>query len=279
MYLTIDADQWLYACGFAAQGEPVSHAIRLLQNKLKQTYKDCGTADRIIYIAGRNNFRDDISFDYKANRVSDKPDHYPYLREYLEEHEGAVVVNNWEADDQVSMDLWTDYVYHSGNPDRCSVILVSPDKDLNNTPGWHYNPTKREKYWVSESQADRHFHFQLLAGDPVDNIKGLQRCSPLTMHKHGLSKASLKGCGKASAKKIMASPETYLEDVYEAYILTGLELGYNKEEVLSYLTDQGQLLWMLRELNHFELPVMWGPDEEVYDEIYDRVTSSKSKES
>ena len=270
--LVIDADQLVYACGFVTEDEPLSHACQLVKKKLQQIYEDCGTDNASIYIGGEGNFRDDIDFDYKAHRVAPRPKHYDGIRDYLVNVQEAYVVDDMETDDEVSMHLWHDYCYSSGDPEKCSVVLVSPDKDLNNTPGWHHNPRTRETYWVTPKQADRHFHYQLLRGDPSDNIKGLPYCAQTTIIKHGLHRSAKKGCGEKAAKLIMEA-EDYTAAVYEAYAAWGQEEGLSQDDTLDYFTRQGQLLWMVREFDEFDDPVLWEPHGLAFDHTWDHVKS------
>lgn len=255
MHLVIDADQMIYACGFAAEGEPLSHALKLVKNKLEQIQEDCQFQDgdeMDLYVSGEGNFRDDITFDYKANRTSRKPTYYEEIKQYLIDVWGAKPCNGLEADDMVSSILWQDFKMGGEN-----VILCSPDKDLNNTPGQHYNPRTRELYWVTPEQAERHFYYQLLRGDPVDNIKGLPYCAEATIEKYGLRKSSArKGCGEATAKKIMEE-DNWIVNVLEAYAEWGLQKGVSSDATLAYLEQQGQLLWMVREFDEFGEPEMW----------------------
>lgn len=260
----IDADQLVYACGFAAEGEPISHALNLVKRALEQILKDTDAKDYELYISGKGNFREDIALSdgYKATRSGRKPESYEEIREYMVSVWNAIKCDGLEADDAVSMKLWEDYCNAKGNKELSSSIVSSPDKDLNNTPGWHYNPRTRETKWITEEQATRHFYYQLLAGDRVDNIRGLPYCPDIIREDYGLSKAAKKGCGEGSAKKIMSQidksehPEITVWDCYDAW---GLDHGLEAGEVYDYMVEQGQLLWMVRERDEFGELVMWEP--------------------
>lgn len=266
MKVVVDGDQMIYACGFASEGEPHSHTFKLLKNAMNQILADCGTEEYELYIGGKGNFREDIDFAYKANRTARKPESYEACREYLINNWGANVCDGMETDDVVSMKLWEDYVSTGGE----NIILSSPDKDLNNTPGWHYNPRSREKRFISPQQADRHFWMQMLWGDRVDNIPGL----PVTPHKiieeYGLSKHARRGCGEGTAKKLMkAEPTNYINMVYRCYVLYCLEEGWDKDAGFEYLEQQGQLLHMLREVDEFGEPKMWQAHGALWDDIWE----------
>ena len=124
-----------------------------------------------IYIKGKGNFRYDIYPAYKGNRNEFyRPDCEQELRDYLIHRFDAETVDGEEVDDKVS--------YLSLEDTRKNVI-VAIDKDLDNTPGWHYNYVKKEFYWVHPEEADRNFYRQLLVGDRGDNIPGLTKVGPV----------------------------------------------------------------------------------------------------
>lgn len=251
----IDADQMIYACGFASEGEPRSHTYRLLNNAIEKIIKDTGASEHEIYIEGDGNFREEVSFDYKAQRSSRKPESFVDCQQFLIERWGAKQVEGMETDDQVSMKLWHNYVSCDEDPEECDIILSSPDKDLNNTPGWHYNPRTRKIQWINKHQSFRHFWFQVLRGDPVDNVPGLPYCTEDIRKKFSLPANAAKGCGEASAKKIMKAEGDEVENVMHCYAAWGVDQGKSEEQTRDYLSEQMCLLWMLRELDEFGEPV------------------------
>lgn len=283
MHVVIDADQLVYACGFAAEGEPISHVLGNVKTALDKIIKATGATSWTIYISGDYNFRDQLATTqvYKGNRSARKPKDYESIREYLILR-GAVLAHGFEADDMVSVELYEDFIANDGDPDKCEVIVSSPDKDLNNTPGWHYNPQKDEVFWVTENQAMRHFCYQMLAGDNTDNIKGLPYCTRETIVKYNLPRQAEKGCGKASAKKVLEGTETWqdaMRDVMDCYIAWGRAERKDPLDIFAYMHEQMALLWMIRErdpytgeLRIFEMTKeMW----EIYDE---RIRKSGSSE-
>lgn len=260
----IDGDQMVYACGFASEGEPLANTLHLVKRAITQIIEDTGADEYPLYISGKGNFREDIALakGYKATRSGRKPETYEDIRNYLVEHWGAIKCDGYEADDAVSIMLWEDYMASSGDKELSSVIVSSPDKDLNNTPGWHYNPRTRETKWITEEQATRHFYYQLLAGDRVDNITGLPYCPAEIQRVYGLHSASGKGCGEGSAKKIMATipkSEHPEKTVWSCYAIWGGVEGMSVEDIYAYFVEQGQLLWMIREYDDFGGFQMWEP--------------------
>ncbi|NIR13552.1 MAG: exonuclease, partial [Desulfobacterales bacterium] len=53
------------------------------------------------------------------------------------------------------------------------TIIVSEDKDMEQIPGWIFNPNKDEEpRKIGEEQADLKFYIQAASGDPTDNYAG-----------------------------------------------------------------------------------------------------------
>ena len=276
MHCVIDFDQAVYACGFASDGEPRSHTYRLLDNKLNQIIQDTKCTSHQIYIGGENNFRDDLDFSYKANRTAPRPESYEDARWWLTNHRDAMLVDGMETDDMVSICLFQDYVNSGGVKKYSKVILSSPDKDLKNTPGWHYNPQKRTTQWITMSQANRHFWWQMLWGDPTDNIKGLTYATENMRTLYGLRRN--KGFGERSATTIMRQSSDAEETVHLCYADWGLDQGMSQHETLEYMGLQGQLLWMVRELDNYGNPVIWEPDINLFDDCWKALVETAYRE-
>lgn len=240
--LVIDCDQLVFSCGFATEGEPINNTLQAVKEKLHSIMDSCAhdKSETEIYIKGVGNFREQVVTDYKANRTARKPEAYNEIREYLINKWGAIPVDGMEADDMVSSILWEDYVENEGEPDQCEVICYSPDKDLLNTPGWHMNLKSEEPFWVTEDQAMRHFLYQMLRGDPVDNIKGLATV-PAFIKKEMKLKSNR--VGEAGAKKIMSDhPDTddALATIAYLYLL--------QDDTLLGFWNMAKLLWMGRDI-------------------------------
>lgn len=186
MRALIDGDLPCYALAFVLQkGGEVEENIdvvynlvdQYLQNIFRATEATCFT----VYLSGKQNFRDKIYSEYKANRKGkEKPVHYSTIRDYLINHWRAKIVEEYEADDLVSIaqckDLYEEECMKS--PEESQTVIVSLDKDLNTVPGWHYNTNSGEKYWVTELEAMRNFYKMMITGDTVDNIPGLSKKAP-----------------------------------------------------------------------------------------------------
>ena len=62
-------------------------------------------------------------------------------------------------------------------------VICTIDKDLLNTPGYHYNPTKGTFAEINPTQAIKLYMMQILTGDTADNIAGLPRVGPVAAMK------------------------------------------------------------------------------------------------
>ena len=230
--LLVDADSMVYAIGFMCEGEPEHYAMHNAKKYLHDACFATGCELYEVYIKGKGNFRDEVA-SYKAQRSSDKPTHYQTIRQYLKEEHMAEEVNGIEVDDKVSILLWQDFCKAEGDPKRTTKVLCGIDKDLRNTPGWHYNPKKQVLDWVSPEQATENFWKQVVTGDAVDNIKGLP------------------GYGPAKAKKVKGK-----QDALEMYAEYAKQKGWDADIIWEYLCEQVRLLWMLRDIaeKDYEIP-------------------------
>lgn len=181
-----------------------------------QSMFDLEHTDYEMYIGGKGNFRYDYFPEYKSNRdSSDKPIHLEEMKKHLQGQYNAQRVDGEEADDRVS---WRQMECIAKGIDSCIVTI---DKDLNNTPGWHYNWLTGHTCFITQEEADLNFARQCLSGDATDGIPGL------------------KGVAKKTAEKLLPEyREDWLEFVKEQYI----ERGYSLDD----LTKYGIALWMRR---------------------------------
>ncbi len=240
MISLIDSDILVYECGFSSDSnaknallmgwglktkkecspeqldeltlakEPLEYCLKIVKNKIEEILKITEAEDYKLYLTGKDNFRNKIQPDYKANRdPGHKPHWYKEIKEYLIEVHGAEVIDGMEADDklsieQVSSEEWT--------------CICTKDKDLDMVPGFHYNWSKSKYelgvYHVEEIEGLRFFYTQILTGDATDNIPGL-----------------FKATGKRATKKFkepIQSMETELEmyehvkECYGEYDFTGI---------------------------------------------------------
>lgn len=262
MKTLIDADIILYSCGFSAEStiyrvvssgrviasfrykkevdefvtsvglssddyelvkdkeiEPVANALSNAKQLIKRIILRTNADKYQLYLTGDGNFREEIATikKYKGNRDSNhKPYHFDSIKRYLIENWGAIVVEGIEADDQMSIDQM-----ESSEGTTC---IASIDKDLNCTPGFHFNWNQDCLYWVTEHDAVTWFYCQMIMGDTVDNIQGVPKA------------------GKKKAYKLFSECDT-IEDMYWATLNLYCK-AYEKP--MEALLENGRLLNMQR---------------------------------
>jgi len=211
----IDGDILCYRVGFACNEETEKVAIRTMADMLEElVFIELSSNIHVGYLTGKDNYRHDIAKTkpYKGNRKdAPRPVHLHSLREYLITAWDFRVANGQEADDAIGI---------HATLTRDNSIIVSIDKDLDMIPGHHYNPVKKDHYYVNDKVALKNFYRQILTGDKVDNIEGLR------------------GIGLKKADKILGDFDTDLA-MYEAVLKA---YDGDAERVL----ENGQLLWIRR---------------------------------
>ncbi len=244
----IDADYLIYRHGFAAQKtveidgvknfvltEEVDDVLDSVQQALDGIIFDTQADKWSVYIGGNGNYREDVAklYPYKGNRDnSNRPILYKEIKTFIKDNCGAIVIDGQEADDSVSIGHIKDYWEFSNGLGDYSSTIVSNDKDLSNTYGWHYNPVRKESFFVSMMEAERNFYTQLLSGDSGDNIPGLFKLTG--------TKASKKI--KQGLLLLRSSKDMY-EYVYNIYNSLLKDTDMKATDVL---TEIGQLLWIRR---------------------------------
>lgn len=207
--------------------EPVEHVFQLINTIMATAHSVMGAVGKpTVYLTSsdKSNFRYELATikPYKGNRTQPKPVHYEAAREFLQRRWNAQVIYGEEADDKLAQFQY-DCVQrlYSGDAEQHDVTCIATvDKDLDMVPGWHYNYTTKQRYWVTQDEALRSFYHQLLVGDNVDNIQGV------------------KGIGKVKAAQALALCDTEKE-MYDSAL--ALYKG-NLPELL----ENANLLWMRR---------------------------------
>ncbi|MBX4212610.1 hypothetical protein KW787_04120 [Candidatus Pacearchaeota archaeon] len=225
----------------------------MLDNKIANI---CAVVDAtlspILFLTGKGNFRYDIAkkTPYKE-RPSNKPFHYANLKAYIKakyEYRESV---GMEADDLMAIE-------QTSRPGE--TIICTRDKDLRAVPGWHYGwevgnqpsfgPELVSEFGSIRISNDRKsikgvgfmfFCSQLLTGDKVDTIPGLD------------------GTGPVKAFKILegsVDAKDALKRVYGAY-----RALYGPFNAYREMLEQGRLLWMTRKLKPDGTPYLWGQKE------------------
>lgn len=278
----LDGDVILYELGFAAEtgwqkgGEtgapssppPFDYVADLVDNRVGNI---CALANAtrppIFYFTGKTNFRTELAKKRKyKERPSNKPFHYYNIKAYIKGKWEWHQQEGLEADDLMAIEQTRSSSIINGNPlysgPTVETIICTRDKDLRSVPGWHYGwelhnqpqfgPTNVDElgYVVLESKTNAKgivshklrgtgslfFYGQCLVGDSVDTVPGLNNYGPVKAFK------LLSEC---------PSTDEAFNRVLEAY--RGVYGASAEKELL----EQGQLLWMTRELDAEGKPVLW----------------------
>lgn len=252
MKALIDADRFCYMYGNATMegsDQPLSwpFVVSRLDSSISNILEALDTDDYELYLTdSASNFRLELAtiLPYKGHRPPTKPFYYDRIKQFLIEQRGALLCRGIEADDQLgidqcsSFDVKYDVVqsleelqeiedYLGKQSSVHSTCIVSVDKDLDMIPGWHYNPMKKEKYFVDGLQGLQFFYKQMLTGDTTDNIPGLYNVGEKSAH-----------CKKIDE---CTNELEMLELVY------GMYYKYFGEYAHQFLLENAGLLWIIRE--------------------------------
>lgn len=176
----------------------------------------------IAYVKGKGNFRYKFNPEYKQNRPKESPFWWNALKQHLFDFWRAFEVNDIEVDDAcriTSLNLPNSFI-------------ASIDKDLLLLEGEAYNWRLNKWYITSQSEADYKFWYDMIVGQPGDNIKGIP------------------GCGDKFATNFLnQNTVDYAAKVMMAYVT---HLGDNKGIEEFYKNYKS--LYILKEYNGFIIP-------------------------
>jgi DNA polymerase-1 len=175
MIALIDGDVLLYMAIWNT--ENLTEAIANLDEKLKNAKEGCFAKDIAIAVGGPNNFREKLYDKYKLTSARqttrlNKSDWFNDLKDYLCSLEESVLTDGYEADDLIR--IWATELTRQNVPH----VVVSTDKDLDCIVGNHYDPKKDSVYKIEQDYATRFYWKQILTGDGVDNIPGIEGVGP-----------------------------------------------------------------------------------------------------
>ena len=155
--------------------------FKLLEDSKSNDNKEKPTHFAVIFDSARKNFRNEIYTEYKGNR-SDAPEdlipQFDYIRKsVLAFNLPSIEMINYEADDLIA--TYAEKILKSGG----KVTIVSSDKDLMQLYKKNiriYDPMKNK--FIKEEDVlakfgvkpEKVIDVQALAGDPSDNVPGVQ---------------------------------------------------------------------------------------------------------
>jgi len=174
-HILIDADILAYKAAFSKSSTSIASLIEKIDEIFKRILDNVQERfgeDIIVkaYLTGSNNFRKELSQDYKAHRTGEKPVLLNLVREYILDAYPCEVVEGQEADDAIAIEATKLYP---------KAVIVSIDKDFRQVPGLLYNPGRDTWEDITEFQGLKAFYTQMLTGDVTDNIKGVWKVGPI----------------------------------------------------------------------------------------------------
>tara|TARA_R110000803_G_scaffold160372_1_gene224333 strand:- start:741 stop:1478 length:738 start_codon:yes stop_codon:yes gene_type:complete len=174
-----------------------------------------------LHVSGGGNFRKEIDqkFTVYKGKRKEKPDNYLTCRNYIIEKYKPIMVKNYEADDTAAIEA-SKYI-----KDGQLYMLITVDKDWKTIGGLFYNLLHNNLSAVSTIDGIEFFHQQLLTGDAVDNIPGIE------------------GVGPVKANKILKGKNIYeqFESIIKAY------KKHYPEDFISRLNVMGTMLYLIKD--------------------------------
>jgi len=218
-----------------AQVGPLEHALYIVRDKMQRMQQ---LGDLEVYIKGDGEtFRSRYATldEYKGNRKDSwKPKHFDAICDYLIGKWGATKVNGREVDDEVSIRAHQLGKYY---------WVCSPDKDLDQIPGWHWNYRDNVEYYIDEETARLWFWRQVVSGDFADNVKGCWKIG------EGKADKWIDEHGHLSDEEIWAGIVTLYE---ESQGKNGCPYAGLDPEVVAL--ENAQLVWMQQKPGEIWMP-------------------------
>lgn len=204
----VDSDSIVYRIGWVSQNDTEDVALDTLRGFLYESlFKPLKCKQYLFVLSGGRSGRDEVAVtkSYKGTRSdSTKSVHHEALLSYFTEEYKAFTVGEYEADD---------VVISLADNMRGRFVLCGIDKDALQYPGVHYNYVNKSVKLVSPWEANYNLSYQMLVGDPVDNIQGIYRV------------------GKVKAEAILANAANPTLAVMQAYKDRGLSSDYYQEQL------------------------------------------------
>jgi len=190
---------------------------------MKQIKIDTACDEYTLHVSGTGNFRREIEQPYTVykGQRKEKPPQFRALKDYVIKTYNPIMQDGLEADDTISIEA-TGYIKINQ-----LYMLITIDKDLKNIGGLFYNLMHNNLITVSKKESIEFFHEQLLTGDNVDNIPGIE------------------GIGKVKASKILENKT--IKEQFEA-IIAAYKTHYKKDH-RNRLEVMGKMLYLLKDID------------------------------
>lgn len=271
MISLIDGDVVVYRVGYTTDNDSEGIARARANEMLDGILEATKASEFEIWLsdANVNNFRYEVSPEYKANRIDTKrPVHYEALKEHLITEWGARIAYGMEADDAMGINQVKEGVQTSNTTKGYETVICSIDKDLLQIPGLHYNFVREEWAEIDYWSGLKWFYQQILTGDSTDNVNGCRGIGPVKSGR--IIGAVSRGAGEEGL--FQAVLETY--EIQEGKSEKRPE-GKTREEILSAILLAGRLL----KIKQKEDEPLWGfPSSTLTEELKSAFTQPKQVE-
>lgn len=175
----IDADSIVYIVAYNHQDDFEEMVLQSCDSVVDSILTKTQADYYIGFFSGKNNFRDTVYkyAKYKGTRPP-KPEWFVKwertIKDYLITKWGFYVTDGFEADDALSIG------YSTWN-NEYTLIFCSPDKDIKQIPGLHFDYRKMDSeiFTITPEQASYNYYLQLLTGDADDNVVGIPGLGPV----------------------------------------------------------------------------------------------------
>lgn len=241
--LIVDGDYCAYSCAGSNECPPAV-ARKTFIERLEHARFMSRASDATIHLSARGTDKGKRHLIATVQGYQDtregktRPRNWLFLREYLEALPGIVTSSHREADDSIAEAAYAD-------PEN--TVIHTRDKDMRQLPGWHLTWVDHHLLYVAPGTYEqvgpddliygsKWLWLQTIQGDGADNIPGL----PQWIQPNG--KMSTRGCGDASALKILAGTTCNAEA--QEVVLQRYKDYYGEAEYLDRFVEQMALLWL-----------------------------------
>lgn len=154
---------------FVYRERTLEESILIADNYITNILNITNCDSYIGFFGGSSQSRKLINPEYKANRVGLEPlKNLHEMKVYLQDKWKFVWLANIKFNQYETDDYVCSFVKQTPNS-----FIVSPDKDLLNLVGVHYNPKQNKEITITEEQEDIYFWKSMIIGDVADNIVGI----------------------------------------------------------------------------------------------------------
>lgn len=173
----------------------------------------------------------------------------PIIRYRLVTDWAAQMQEELEADDIVALAYWA-------SKDFYETVICSPDKDLRQLPGMHFDYRKTDFAEISEEDANRNLWYQMLVGDSTDGVSGLPGVGP----KKATEKLDAAKASQMFYEQIVRSEYfKYFGDYYGTLI-------FNENFAVLSLMSPRHLFYAVCGINEFDIRSV--PDQEAGGSVF-----------